>query len=272
MLDFSTVRISPDGRQAALTLLDGVERGIWVLDLERGSLHPVTTRGWNSLPNWSPDGKTLTYYALRGDGQGLSRRRADGGGEEERLLVRPTRPFPRHWSPDGRRLVFWEASRTWQYMDGEVTQLDLEPPGARSFRFSPDGQLVAFEGQEGESYQVFVQRFPGPGPRVQVSGGTDEVSGEPSESRSPNWRADGKELYYSSNGAVFAVEVETEPELRVAPPRRLFEGDYWLDFDATPDGERFLMRSLGAASAARELQVVLNWFEEIEHLVPHPRH
>ena len=66
------------------------------------------------------------------------------------------------------------------------------------------------------------------------------------------------------------VPVQTSPVLHVGPPAMLFEthaGD-WAG--VTPDG-RFLTYGRRAMVGPPELHVVLNWFEELERLAPHPQ-
>jgi hypothetical protein len=68
-----------------------------------------------------------------------------------------------------------------------------------------------------------------------------------------------------------------EPEFSSAPPRLLFEGKYWGNpswpsYGVSPDG-RFLMiqRSDGSTfggATPQQIQVVLNWFEELKRLAP----
>jgi hypothetical protein len=40
------------------------------------------------------------------------------------------------------------------------------------------------------------------------------------------------------------------------------------DFDVTPDSKSFLMISSEQTSAPTQINVVLNWFEELKRLVP----
>ena len=68
-----------------------------------------------------------------------------------------------------------------------------------------------------------------------------------------------------------AVEIETAPTLQVGTPVALFRDIYFLGgdrtYDISPDGQRFLMVK-DATAGARDIVVVLNWFEELERLVP----
>ena len=83
--------------------------------------------------------------------------------------------------------------------------------------------------------------------------------------------------------AVFedVVTVDTTESFRATPPERLFVGTYDLDnsgggaggipnYDIAPNGQRFLMLrpEVESEQDTRQINVVLNWFEEIERLVP----
>ncbi len=71
---------------------------------------------------------------------------------------------------------------------------------------------------------------------------------------------------------MMVVRVETEPEFRFQPPEVLFEGGFFLgvirpNYHISPDGQRFVMVKQSETSAT-QIQVVLNWFEELKRLVP----
>ena len=93
----------------------------------------------------------------------------------------------------------------------------------------------------------------------------------------PRWFRDGTELFYHSGNGLFAVEVSTHGTFERGLPPLLFEGPYqWalismaLD-DVTADAQRFLMITQDQSEATEmQLNVVLNWFEELNTLVPVP--
>ena len=67
------------------------------------------------------------------------------------------------------------------------------------------------------------------------------------------------------------VAVETHPVLRVGQSKMVFEAPHsWGYVGVTPDERRFLTFSRRAMVGPPELRVVLNWFEELERLAPHP--
>jgi hypothetical protein len=69
---------------------------------------------------------------------------------------------------------------------------------------------------------------------------------------------------------MMAVPVGLTPELTVGQARLLFEGKYRSGperaYDLSPDGQRFLMIQEEEDSGPKHINVVLNWFEELEQL------
>ena len=69
-----------------------------------------------------------------------------------------------------------------------------------------------------------------------------------------------------------AVDIATQPIFAAGKPRVLFDGRYQAtlgtspNYDVTPDGQRFLMLkpNESAAEAPTQINVVLNWFEELK--------
>jgi len=95
----------------------------------------------------------------------------------------------------------------------------------------------------------------------------------------------GREVFYKSlDGELMAVSILTEPSVVVGRPSMLFDGLIVNDdaagdgyaYDIAPDGQRFLVIQKEAAAGERDdplvrldqLHVILNWFEELERLVP----
>ena len=80
------------------------------------------------------------------------------------------------------------------------------------------------------------------------------------------WRDDGRELYYETlDGRIMAVGIQTGADgVRVETPRELFSADLATgqlhSFDATPDGERFLlMLNPRDQDQALRLTVITGW-------------
>jgi Tol biopolymer transport system component len=92
---------------------------------------------------------------------------------------------PESWSPDGRELVYTAQDpglappriMIAPLEEGPARRLEATTFPEGSPKFSPDGHWVAFCSAESGKPQVYVQAYPGPGARIQVSGdgGTDPV-------------------------------------------------------------------------------------------------
>ena len=76
------------------------------------------------------------------------------------------------------------------------------------------------------------------------------------------------------------VEVATEPALtytveQTLPIQEFNVASFYRDYDTTPDGEHLLMVYSAAGtdaleSATPQINIVLNWFEELKERVPVP--
>jgi hypothetical protein len=129
--------------------------------------------------------------------------------------------------------------------------------------FSPDGRFIAFDvDEEREGENVYLQPYPGPGPRTPVSIG---------EGRAPMWERDGRQLFYWSGRHLMVVPVETQPVLSVSRPQALFEMARPPDLQVAADGRFLRWSPRSPVEGPLELQVVLNWFEELERLAPRLR-
>jgi hypothetical protein len=92
----------------------------------------------------------------------------------------------------------------------------------------------------------------------------------------PVWNPNGRELFYRNGNKMMAVDISSKPSFAVGRPRMLFEGKYEgapvpvANYDVSPDGQRFLMLkpSEQEQAAPTQINVVLNWFEELKQKVP----
>jgi hypothetical protein len=75
---------------------------------------------------------------------------------------------------------------------------------------------------------------------------------------------------------MMAVDISTEPNFKAGKPKVLFERRYeptpatGPNYDVSPDGQRFLMLkpSEQETAAPTQINVVLNWSEELKRRVP----
>src|SRR5207245_11765165 len=101
----------------------------------------------------------------------------------------------------------------------------------RAAVFWPAGRWIGYEEWQFTRSSVVGRPFPGPGPKQQVSIGEGGMH--------PIWI--GREIFYQSQGAIFALDVKSGPGLVLGKPQRLFQADFGSEaFDVTPDGRGFL--------------------------------
>ncbi len=265
-------RVSPEGRVIAL-VRGAANNQIWRFDLEREAFSQVTFEWDNASPVWTADGEFLIVSAT--PGWKLHRARADGSGRPEPLLAGKGSDFPGSVRADGKLLVY-TATDTNTKEDIWIVPLERYGGEPRVFlqtpayegepAISPNGRVVAYESDESGQVEVYLRSFPDGGSKIQVSSGGGF---------NPVWARSGKELFYrarleGSKRQMMVVDVSPGIPIRVSRGRRLFEDSYAdAGYDVLPDGQHFVMVEIDQeASRITHFNVVLNWFEELKHLVP----
>ena len=147
-------------------------------------------------PVWSPDGTRIAFASDRRGVRGLYVKNASGAGDDKLLLSSVVLKDVEDWSRDGRWIVF-SQSRPGNRVG--LVLLNLENLKTQNFRrtrfeedegrLSRDGKWLAYRSNESGRFEVFIQAFPPPGGKWQISGAG---GGE------PQWRGDGKELFYTT--------------------------------------------------------------------------
>jgi serine/threonine-protein kinase len=275
---YANPRLSPDGKQLALTVLKDGNFDVWVYDLERG----VPTRlTFDDAPDteqvWSPDGRFLVFSSGRNGADNLYRKRADGSGDEERLTKSDIPMWATSWSGDGRSIAIAGMGQNGNF---DVTMLTLDdkkvqPLLTSSFRetdaaISPDGRWVAYTSNESGRLEVYVRPYPAGAGRWQVS---DTGGGF------PRWAGNGRELFYRVDDGIMSASIEAVGDsIRTGKPTRLFAGAFrggvtgisiggntFADYDVSADAQRFVMfPSTDAESTNRGVvTLVTQWFDEL---------
>ena len=260
-------RLSPDGTMVALERLDWSKGSgdVWTVDPARGAFSRLTSApGYESTPVWSPDGRRIAFSSDQGTVPKIYVRNASGTGADEVLVSPPARSFPTDWSKNGRYLLFM--------LNGGVTRTDIwgfdivedkaAPLLASSFEegwatLSPDGKWMAYVSDENAQPQVYARSFPDGDFKAQISTGGGAQ---------PQWRRDGKELFYiAPDNTLMTVDVQaSNGRLRATAPRALFTANVEQgrtirnQYTVSPDGQRFLIVSPVNAGAS-PIVAVLNW-------------
>jgi serine/threonine protein kinase len=256
---YTELSLSPDGSKAAVLR----RPNLWIHDLERKTRSRLTQQGNAASPVWSADGSRIIFCSDEDGDFDIYSQPPDGSKPAERVLKRPYDQFPSSIRSDGT-IVFAESHpSTGEDLlilapDGKVTPLRVTPFYESNASFSPNGAWIAYDSDESGRSEVYVQQYPGGAHKVTVSSGGGVV---------PVWSRDGKDLYYCSGEAVMAATMR--PDGSFTSARRLFDrSPYYLEFQSyavSPDGKRLLMIHRDPGSVPRQLNVVLNWFEELRH-------
>jgi Tol biopolymer transport system component len=278
-------RASRDGKRVAYQIEDAKESSIWICEMEGNSAPRRLTlpgTGVNRYPIWSSDNQRVAFQSDREGDDGIWWQRADGSGTAERL----TKPgqgathIPDSWSPDGQTLSFTEekgsGSEIWTYsLRDKKTAVLAAEPGASFGRsvFSPDGHWVAYQASAQPTSRIYVRPFP---PTA-----TTYVTPEDADNHHPAWSPDGKQLFYVTGPGQFAsVTVTTQPTVSFGPPVRAPRSGFATSvpanartFDVLPDGQHFIGvapagQKQSSTSGTPQIQVVLNWFDELKQRVP----
>ncbi|HEU5041527.1 MAG TPA: hypothetical protein VFT84_11925, partial [Gemmatimonadales bacterium] len=260
---------SPDPRRISVDITPA--RGasdVWVVDLQRGGRTRITAEPASDFSAlWTPDGRDLVYMSERPLFE-LFRRAADGSRAPERLIGGEHDRILGSISSDG--LVAYVKSVA---KGSDIWTLALSgPPEEREYLangfqlghpvLSPDARWMAYDSDESGRVEVYLQSYPDPtGARRQVStGGGSE----------PIWTRAGRELVFRRGDTVMVAAVAPE-DGTVGTPAVLFAGRFNTDpgwsrprsYDATPDGERFLLLKWPEGDVRPRVHVTMGWWPEL---------
>ncbi len=239
--------LSPDGKQIAFAALGD----IYVMPVGGKPVNLTNDAAFDTDPSWSPDGAQLVYSSDKNSEHLQLWIRDMASGQARQVTHLTTQPQGASFSPDGKRIVFFDVSGMWRVANmsildlasGQVTKIHdtLAQPGTPTW--SPDGKRVAFAEvapftrrfREGTNQVLTISTTPGPLPASE-GGGAERVAPlmtsdtwfapEPLmsiDSRGgcgPVWSPDGTKMaaIYEGQLAVWPVAASGEP---LGPPRHV---------------------------------------------------
>jgi Tol biopolymer transport system component len=197
---------------------------------------------------YSPDGRFIVYSSDSRGAFDLYRQDVGAASDPVPLLTSGVWKFAESWSPDGRFLSYSQSEPgkprdVWILpMSGDARPFPFAQTPAEEWgsAFSPDGRFLAYVSDESGTPEVYVRPFPPAGGKWQISasGGT-----------SPEWRRDGKELFYlAPEGKLVAVPVVLSARaFEAGTAKTLFQNaslklssPLVTTYRVAPDGQRIL--------------------------------
>lgn len=261
----SNPTLSPDQKQLLVQVQETDSTGgVWLVDL----LNTAWTRvaADSSVPLWSPDGTRIAFTSAQFGGIDDIFVQPAAGGAAELLLRTAETKHVHAWSPDGRYIVYIDTNpRTkidlWllpTFGDRKPIPFLRTPANELQGQISPDGRWIAYASDESGVWEVYVQPFPAPGGSrrtISLGGGAE-----------PQWRPDGRELFYlAPDHTLMAVQVTPGATWRADSPHALFRANVpdgampRNHYAVTADGERFVMNAVDAKTSGDPMTVVVNW-------------
>jgi dipeptidyl aminopeptidase/acylaminoacyl peptidase len=269
--DYWQVRVAPDDRAAAVTLLEPQLRtlDVYTVPLQPGSVMMGVTLALaaDTDPVWSPDGASILFRSLQGGAPRLYARLAgrQGAPIDPMPSAEPS-AVPSDWRAGTGVLVQAATARG----DTDLLVLDRAAGTSRAVvasrfnesegRWSPDGRSLAYVSDEFGQPDVFVQPWPGGG-RVRVSsaGGSH-----------PRWGRDGRSLFFLRGAELVRVTLTLDP-LSVSAPAAVAPVPGLRDFDAAHRSDRLLAILPAQAPPAIEIRALVDWQSAIPSADQGPR-
>jgi Tol biopolymer transport system component len=254
--------VALDGSRIAVS----ISGEIWIHDLEgEKATRLSSSQGTHRAPSWMSSDRELAFETI---GSGVWVQAADGNQPAKLAIPRLDGggAGAASWSLDGRYVSYSGADPAGG--EGGIWYREIGPDGALSepltylrtpfqeyqSQISPNGRYIAYVSNELGSQQIYVRSFPDTTSKWQIS-----IDG----GWAPRWSADGTQLFYKRDSALFAVDVSTSGGFTAGRPRQLFEtpnligGVQLHQYDVFPDGQRFVM--IDRAEPRDTIRIVQNW-------------
>jgi Tol biopolymer transport system component len=241
-------RVSPDGSQIALTVVDTPPPFVATYDPRRDSLTRVSFQGANVDAVWTPNGRYLVFLTLSGTVDGGLTWTHIGGGQPRPLVKEGVRALG-SFSPDGKWLAYVTRGgikgrplttqivtvpvmeETGQLKSGDPQSFSPSQFGEREPEFSSDGKWVAFVTDRSGRDEVAVRAFP-----ISSSGPSAEAVLSNNGGINPRWSRNGRELLYLEGDRIMRVTFTVNGGVFVPDKPQVFLEKAARQWDLAPDG------------------------------------
>jgi dipeptidyl aminopeptidase/acylaminoacyl peptidase len=259
--DYWQVRLSPDERTVAVTVVDPLLRTLDVatLPVTGGAVTRVSLAvAADSDPVWSPDGRRMAFRSWQDGQPHLYTRRLDATtGPDEPLSLSPFDEIPTDWKQD--QLVFHARGKdggfdVWGLRTAGGPPTSLAHTGFNEVdgRVSPDGQWLAYSSDESGQWDVYLGALSQGKQRTRVSmaGGSQ-----------PQWTGDGRALFFLRGRELMRAGLSFESGVAVVatPTRLLVLPPETRDYAVSSDGQRVLAIVPSPSASVLVMHAVIDW-------------
>jgi Tol biopolymer transport system component len=255
--DYWQVRLSPDDRRIALSVVDPLLRALDVATVPAdggGIVERLTLAlAADTDPVWSPDSTRVLFRSLEGGTPNLfARRVGEKDGASEPVLRTDMDETPTDWS--GNRILFHARSKAgFDVMVLQTVASTHEPVADTPFnetdaRWSADGRWTAYVSDESGQPDVYARRPDGTRVRVSFAGG-----------RRPRWSRDGRAILFLRGSQVMRAELTAANPPQFSPARLLFEATGIRDFDVAHRSDRLVALLPVKPDTRPVISAIWNW-------------
>ena len=271
--DYWQVRLSPDDREAALTILDPLLRtlDVFVAPVSGPSAPQRLTRALaaDRDPVWSPRGDRVLFRSLQGGRPDLFSRLVHASAStDEPVLRSDLDETPSDWTARG---ILFHAP-----VNGALDIMSLDPlrgtqtPITRSgfnefdAHWSPDRRSIAYVSDESGRPDIYVQPTPvaqalsglrdGNRTRVTFAGGTR-----------PEWSRDGHTLFFLRDGVLMRASLRNggsasgNPPYEFSTPRVALQAGNLRDYSLAHNSDRVLVIAPVPRTDTPTAGAIVNW-------------
>ncbi|MBN2320986.1 MAG: protein kinase, partial [Acidobacteria bacterium] len=274
-------RLSPNGSLLAFFNFSRGESSVQIHDIGRGAATRMPNE-YGAFPIWSHDGSYIFY-----ENRNLFRQSVDFSAPPEQLTESEHRQVPADCSADGKTLIFIQTQTEapgkcdiWELSLDETRQTRplIHSPQANEWDadLSPDGRWLAYSSDKSGREEVYIVSYPGLVDEKQISaaGGSE-----------PLWSRNGEKLFYLSRherslggtAEIYAVDISHGKTLEPGKPKIIYKGPIpdnqaARSYDFMPDDQTFVrgQEEFLPLPKISEINIILNWFEELKQKVPAP--